>query len=44
MGKQKVPTLRNVDLKPSPDFEKAYGHNGFFKSLNDIVFFITGAQ
>ena len=39
MGKQKVPTLRNVDLKPSPDFVKAYGHNGFFKSLNDIVFF-----
>ncbi|CAG0990139.1 cytochrome-c peroxidase [Geobacter sp.] len=39
MGKQKVPTLRNVDLRPSPDFVKAYGHNGFFKSLDDIVFF-----
>lgn len=38
-GKQKVPTLRNVDLRPSPDFVKAYGHNGYFKSLDDIVFF-----
>jgi cytochrome c peroxidase len=39
MGKHKVPTLRNVDLRPTPDFVKAYGHNGFFKSLEDIVFF-----
>jgi cytochrome c peroxidase len=39
MGKFKVPTLRNVDLRPSEDFVKAYGHNGFFKSLEDIVFF-----
>ena len=39
MGKQKVPTLRNVDLRPSEDFVKAYGHNGYFKSLEDIVFF-----
>jgi cytochrome c peroxidase len=39
MGKQKVPTLRNVDRRPSPDFVKAYGHNGFFKSLEDIVKF-----
>lgn len=38
-GKQKVPTLRNVDLRPSPDFVKVYGHNGFFKSLEDIVHF-----
>ena len=38
-GKQKVPTLRNVDLRPSPDFVKVYGHNGFFKSLKDIVHF-----
>jgi cytochrome c peroxidase len=34
-----VPTLRNVDLRPSPDVVKAYGHNGYFKSLEDIVFF-----
>ena len=39
MGKQKVPTLRNVDLRPSMDFVKAYGHNGYFKSLESIVHF-----
>jgi cytochrome c peroxidase len=39
LGKQKVPTLRNVDLRPSEDFVKAYGHNGYFKLLDDIVFF-----
>lgn len=39
MGKHKVPTLRNVDLRPSTDFVKAYGHNGFFKSLKGIVHF-----
>ena len=39
LGKFKVPTLRNVDLRPSADFVKAYGHNGYFKSLEDIVFF-----
>ena len=38
-GKQKVPTLRNVDKRPSPDFVKAYGHNGYFKSLKGIVHF-----
>lgn len=38
-GKHKVPTLRNVGLKPSDDFVKAYGHNGYFKSLEGIVHF-----
>ena len=38
-GKHKVPTLRNVDLRPHAGFVKAYGHNGFFKSLEDIVRF-----
>jgi cytochrome c peroxidase len=38
-GKMKVPTLRNVDLRPSEDFVKAYGHNGYFKSLEGIVHF-----
>jgi cytochrome c peroxidase len=38
-GKHKVPTLRNVDLRPSVGFVKAYGHNGYFKSLEDIVHF-----
>jgi cytochrome c peroxidase len=39
LGKQKVPTLRNVDLRPSSDFVKAYGHNGYFKTLAGIVHF-----
>jgi cytochrome c peroxidase len=39
LGKHKVPTLRNVDKRPSPDFVKAYGHNGYFKSLKEIVHF-----
>lgn len=39
LGKHKVPTLRNVDLRPSPEFVKAYGHNGYFKSLQEIVHF-----
>ena len=34
-----MPTLRNVDMRPSPDFVKAYGHNGYFKSLKAIVHF-----
>jgi len=38
-GKQKVPTLRNVDKRPYPEFVKAFGHNGFFKSLEQIVHF-----
>jgi cytochrome c peroxidase len=39
LGKQKVPTLRNVDKRPSPGFVKAYSHNGYFKSLKGIVHF-----
>jgi cytochrome c peroxidase len=39
MGKFKVPSLRNVDLRPYPQFIKAYGHNGYFKSLKEIVHF-----
>jgi len=35
----RVPTLRNVDKRPSPDFVKAYGHNGYFTSLKAIVHF-----
>ena len=38
-GNQKVPTLRNVDLRPNKKFVKAYGHNGYFKSLEQIVHF-----
>jgi cytochrome c peroxidase len=39
LGKHKVPTLRNVDLRPYPEFVKAYGHNGYFKSLEQIMHF-----
>jgi len=39
LGKQKVPTLRNVDLRPYAGLVKAYTHNGFFKSLEDTVHF-----
>jgi cytochrome c peroxidase len=38
-GKHKVPTLRNVDLRPTPNFIKAYMHNGYFKNLKDVVHF-----
>lgn len=36
VGKHKVPTLRNVALSP-PGVVKSYGHNGYFKSLEEVV-------
>lgn len=39
LGKHRVPTLRNVDKRPAPDFVKTFGHNGYFKSLEAIVHF-----
>lgn len=43
LGKFQVPTLRNVDLRPSGliagEPVKAYGHNGYFKSLREVVHF-----
>ncbi|QWV93040.1 cytochrome-c peroxidase [Geomonas oryzisoli] len=38
-GRHRTPTLRNVDKRSSPDFVKAYGHNAYFKSLQEIVHF-----
>jgi cytochrome c peroxidase len=38
-GKMRVPTLRNVDLRPFPGAVKAYMHNGVFKSLEEVVHF-----
>jgi cytochrome c peroxidase len=38
-GKQKVPTLRNVDQRPGNGFTKAYMHNGYFKTLEGVVNF-----
>lgn len=39
MGKFKVPTLRNVGMRPYEGFVQAFGHNGYFKSLKAIVHF-----
>jgi cytochrome c peroxidase len=39
VGKYKTPTLRNVDKRPRPDFVKAYMHNGYLKSLQEVVHF-----
>ena len=38
-AKVKVPTVRNVDMRPNPSFIKAYMHNGYFKNLKDVVHF-----
>ena len=38
-GKFQVPTLRNVDMRPNSQFVKAYMHNGYFKSLKEVVHF-----
>ena len=39
MGKFKVPTVRNVDRRPNDEFVRAYMHNGYFKSLAQVVDF-----
>lgn len=39
LGKQRVPTLRNVDKRPRADSPKAYMHNGYFKTLEGLVHF-----
>jgi cytochrome c peroxidase len=39
MGKHKVPTLRNVGKGAGKGFQKAYMHNGVFKSLKEVVHF-----
>jgi cytochrome c peroxidase len=39
IGKHKTPALRNVDKRPRPDFIKAYMHNGYLKSLKEVVHF-----
>ena len=38
-GLFQTPTTRNVDLRPTPGFVKAYMHNGVFKSLAEVVHF-----
>jgi len=43
-GKFQVPTLRNVDARPRADFIKAYMHNGYLKSLAEVVHFYNTSQ
>jgi cytochrome c peroxidase len=38
-GKMQVSTLRNADMRPCPTFVKAYMHNGYLKSLKEVVHF-----
>jgi cytochrome c peroxidase len=38
-GKFQTSTLRNADKRPRPDFVKAYMHNGYLKSLKEVVHF-----
>jgi cytochrome c peroxidase len=39
-----VPTLRNVDKRPRANFIKAYMHNGYLKSLAEVVHFYNTSQ
>jgi cytochrome c peroxidase len=39
LGLFQAATTRNVDLRPSPTFVKAYFHNGWAKSLQTVVHF-----
>jgi cytochrome c peroxidase len=38
-GLFKVPSVRNSDKRPNPQFVRAYMHNGVFKSLEQVVNF-----
>src|SRR6266404_1808312 len=38
-GKMQVSTARNVDMRPCPTFVKAFMHNGYLKSLKEVVHF-----
>jgi cytochrome c peroxidase len=38
-GFMQVSTCRNVDMRPKPSFVKAYMHNGYLKSLKEVVHF-----
>jgi cytochrome c peroxidase len=40
-GKFQTSTVRNADKRPRADFVKAYMHNGYLKSLKEVVHFIT---
>jgi cytochrome c peroxidase len=36
--------LRNVDKRPTPTFIKEYMHNGYLKSLKEVVHFYNTSQ
>jgi cytochrome c peroxidase len=38
-GAMQVATARNVDMRPYPTFVKSYMHNGYLKSLKEVVHF-----
>ena len=42
-GDFRTPTLRNVDMRRNKQFTKAYMHNGYFKSLQQVVHFYNTA-
>ena len=44
MGKFQTATVRNVDMRPYPTFVKAYMHNGYLKSLKEVVHFYNTSQ
>ena len=43
-GKFQTATLRDVDRRPRSDFVKAYMHNGYLKSLKEVVHFYNTSQ
>jgi cytochrome c peroxidase len=43
-GMFQTPTVRNVDKRPRPDFVKEYDHNGYLKSLKEVVHFYNTSQ
>ena len=43
-GTFQTATLRNVDKRPRPDFVKEYMHNGYLKSLEEVVHFYNTSQ
>jgi cytochrome c peroxidase len=43
-GMFQTATLRNVDKRPYPDFIKEYMHNGYLKSLKEVVHFYNTSQ
>jgi cytochrome c peroxidase len=43
-GTFQTATLRNVDKRPTPTFIKEYMHNGYLKSLKEVVHFYNTSQ